>query len=105
VTSDNHSDAAGPPAPRSLLAREWPIIVVLLGVLAGLVIVAALDRFRRGSLVIAAFVVLGAWLRALLTPERAGVFVVRGKAVDVATLLTLGVGLTVLALVVPAPPR
>lgn len=105
MTSGDPSDAAGPPAPRSLLAREWPIIVVLLGVLAGLVIVGALDRFRRGSLVIAAFVVLGAWLRALLTPERAGVLVVRGKAVDVATLLTLGVGLTVLALVVPAPPR
>lgn len=105
MTSDDPFEAAGAPAPRSLLAREWPIIVVLLGVLAGLVIVAALDRFRRGSLVIAASVVLGAWLRALLTPERAGVLVVRGKGVDVATLLTLGVGLTVLALVVPAPPR
>jgi len=105
VTSADPSEAAGPPAPRGLLAREWPIIVVLLGVLAGLVVVAVLDRFRRGSLVIAAFVVLGAWLRALLPPERAGVLVVRGRAVDVATLLTLGVGLTVLALVVPAPPR
>jgi hypothetical protein len=105
VTADDPSEAAGPPPRQGLLAREWPIIVVLLGVLAGLVVVAALDRFRRGSLVIAAFVVLAAWLRAMLPAERAGTLVVRGKALDVATLLTLGVGLTVLALVVPTPPR
>jgi amino acid permease len=102
VTPAEPPEPAGQPVRRGLLAREWPVIVVLLGVLAGLVVVGALDRFRRGSLVVAAFVVLAAWLRALLTPESAGTLVVRSRAMDVTTLLTLGIGLTVLALVVPA---
>ena len=91
-------------AVRGLLSREWPFLVVCVGVLAGLFVVVSLDRFRRGSLLIAASVVLGAWLRALLPSERAGLLRVRGRPFDVATMLVLGIGLTVVALVVPPPP-
>jgi hypothetical protein len=93
-----------PQVPRpGLLQREWPFIVVAAGIVLGLVVVVALDRFRRGTLLLAASVVLGAWLRALLPTERVGVLAVRGRLFDVVTLLVLGGALTVLALVVPSP--
>jgi Protein of unknown function (DUF3017) len=88
---------------RGVLAREWPFIVVCLGVLFGLTVVVLLDRFRRGTLLLAASVILGAWLRALLPAGRCGLLKVRGRAVDVATLLVLGVSLVVVALAVPPP--
>ncbi len=94
--------AAGPRSAR-LLAREWPFLVVCLGVCLGLGVVVGLDRFRRGTLVIAASVILGAWLRALLPAGRSGLLRVRGRAFDVGTMLVLGVSLVVVALAVPPP--
>jgi hypothetical protein len=90
-------------AARGVLARQWPFLLVCAGVAAGLAVVVGLDRFRRGTLVVAGAVLLGAWLRALLPPDRVGLLRVRGRMVDVATLLVLGVGLSVVALVVPPP--
>jgi hypothetical protein len=89
--------------PPGLLQREWPFIVVATGITLGLVVVVVLDRFRRGTLLLAASVVLGAWLRALLPNERVGMLAVRGRLFDVVTLLVLGGALTVLALLVPSP--
>jgi Protein of unknown function (DUF3017) len=86
-----------------VLVRQWPFFVVCLGVLFGLSVVVVLDRFRRGTLVLAASVILGAWLRALLPSGRCGLLKVRGRAIDVATLLVLGVSLVVVALAVPPP--
>jgi hypothetical protein len=88
---------------RGVLARQWPFLLVCAGVAAGLSVVVGLDRFRRGTLVVAAAVLLGAWLRALLPADRVGLLRVRGRMVDVATLLVLGIGLSVVALVVPPP--
>jgi hypothetical protein len=88
---------------RGVLAREWPFIAVCVGVCAGLGVVVLLDRFRRGTLLLAASVILGAWLRALLPGGRSGLLRVRGRAFDVATMLLLGVALVVLALAVPPP--
>jgi hypothetical protein len=88
---------------RGALAREWPFIAVCLGVCAGLAVVVLLDRFRRGALLVAASVILGAWLRALLPPGRSGLLRVRGRAFDVATMLVLGVALAIVALAVPPP--
>jgi hypothetical protein len=88
---------------RGVLARQWPFLLVCAGVAAGLAVVVGLDRFRRGTLVVAAAVLLGAWLRALLPSDRVGLLRVRGRMVDVATLLVLGIGLSVVALVVPPP--
>ena len=86
-----------------VLKREWPITVVLLGVVLGLGVAAA-GHFRRGTVLLAASVVFGAWLRTVLPTDRVGLLRVRGKRVDILTLAFLGLGLTVLALVVPAPP-
>ncbi len=86
---------------RGVLSRQWPILVVLAGVAAGLAVVALLDSFRAGTLVVAGSIVLGAWLRAMVPADRLGLLVVRSRAVDVVTLVALGVAVTVLALVVP----
>ena len=51
----------------------------------------------------AAAVLLGAWLRVLLPERQVGLLRVRGRAFDTVTLLVLGVGLSVVALVVPPP--
>ena len=83
--------------------RNWPFLVVWAGVVAGLFLVLGLNRFRRGTLVLAAAVLLGAWLRALLPRDRVGLLKVRGRAVDVLTLLVLGLGLAIVAFVVPPP--
>ena len=85
-----------------VLRREWPLAIVLLGIVVGLSVSAA-GHFRRGTVLLAASVVFGAWLRTVLPSERVGLLKVRGKGVDVATLAFFGLGLTVLALVVPSP--
>jgi hypothetical protein len=91
------------PPPSRPLRANWPFAVVCAGVLAGLGVVVVLDRFRRGTLVMAAAVLLGAWLRVLLPERQVGLLRVRGRLFDTATLLVLGVGLSVVALVVPPP--
>jgi len=90
-------------APRRLF-DEWPLILVLTGVLAGLLVVVLLDRFRRGTVLMGASVIMGMWLRAFLPEDRAGLLRVRRKWIDVLTLGVLGAGLTILALIVPQPP-
>ncbi|RJK95489.1 DUF3017 domain-containing protein [Vallicoccus soli] len=82
--------------------REWPAALVLGSVLAGLVVVAA-DRFRPGSALLAASLLLAAVLRAVLPERRAGLLAVRGRVVDVAVLAAIGAGLVVLTVVVPPP--
>ncbi len=81
--------------------REWPLALTLAGVLAGLVVAVAFDRFRRGVVLIAAAVVFAGWLRALLPESRVGLLRVRSRRIDVATSFVLGIGLLVLALAVP----
>lgn len=88
------------PQPRRL--REWPFLLVLCGVLAGLAVVAA-DRFRVGSGVLTASVLVAAVLRVVLPERDAGLLVVRSRAVDVLVLGVLGAGLAVLTVVVPPP--
>ncbi len=92
-----------PPHPASVLRRQWAFLAVCAGVAAGLGVAVFLDRFRRGALVMAAALLLGAWLRILLPPDRVGLLRVRRRSLDVATLLALGLGLAVVALVVPPP--
>ena len=103
MTADLPSREPWLTGPSSVWRRQWPFLTVLVGVLLGLAVVVLLDRFRRGTLLMAASVVFGAWMRALLPTERAGLLQVRSRGIDVVTLLVLGVGLTVLALVVPPP--
>ena len=100
---DERTVAAMPSHPASVLRRQWPFLTVCAGVAAGLAVAVFLDRFRRGALVMAAALLLGAWLRVLLPPDRVGLLHVRRRSVDVATLVALGLGLAVVALVVPPP--
>jgi hypothetical protein len=90
-------------AARGFVAKQWPFLLVCLGVIAGLAVIAVLDRFRRGAILIAASAILGAWMRALLPTSRIGLLRVRGRAFDVATLAVLGIALAGVALAVPAP--
>ena len=83
--------------------RQWPILVVLTGVVIALALVS-LDYFRRGSVVLAGSVLLAAFLRLLLPDREAGLLVVRSRRVDVAVLGVLGALLAVFAFWVP-PPR
>jgi len=84
-------------------AREWPAALVLVGALGSLVVVAT-GSFRLGSVLLAATIVLALFLRLFLREDEAGLLAVRSKVVDVVTLLVLGVGLALLAFLVPPPP-
>lgn len=81
------------------VAGQWPLAIVLAGVAAGLVIVA-LSHWRAGTTLIGASVTLGGLLR-LLPQQRVGLLAVRNKALDTVVLLTLGIGIVVLAFLVP----
>lgn len=81
---------------------QWPIALVLLGVAAALAVVA-IDRFRLGSLMLAASLVLAFVLRLVLPADRAGMLAVRSKRVDLVVLGTLAATLVVFALWVPPP--
>ncbi len=87
--------AGGPPL-------QWPLMLVLAGLLVSLIVVAT-DHFRRGSVLFAGFVV-GAFFLRLFLPERdAGWLAVRGRGIDLLCLGLLGIGLSVFALIVPPP--
>ena len=85
------------------VAGEWPLALAVLCALVGLAVVAS-DHFRRGTAVFAGAVFLAALLRLTLPARRAGLLVVRSRAVDVGVLLVLAFGLGMLAVVVPPPP-
>lgn len=79
---------------------QWPLASVLLGCFVGLVI-AATGHWRTGTTLIGLSITMGGLFR-LLPQRRVGLLAVRGKVVDTIVLLTIGVGITVLAWWVPA---
>ena len=88
--------------PRNWLLAQWPIAIVLIGITVALLMIA-LDHFRRGSIVLSASVMLGAFLRLLLPDQEAGMLAVRSRKVDVAVLGGLAIGLSVFTYWVPPP--
>lgn len=82
--------------------RQWPIVVVLIGLGVSLTLIAT-DHFRRGSVGLAASVMLAFFLRLLLPDADAGLLAVRSKRADVIVLGLLALGLTIFAVWVPAP--
>ncbi len=82
--------------------RQWPITLVLALVGLSLVLIAT-NHFRRGSVLLAASVILAFFLRMLLPGREAGFLVVRSRRVDVIVLGILGIGLGIFSLWVPAP--
>jgi uncharacterized membrane protein YdcZ (DUF606 family) len=82
--------------------RQWPLLVVVAGVLAGLLVAwLGASTWRLGCLVIGGALVVGAVERVVLTDREAGLLQVRGKAFDVAVLALTGAAVIVLAVVVP----
>ena len=78
--------------------HELPLALVISGVAIGLVVIA-LHHFRWGNLVIAGSLLAGSLLRLVLPTRRAGLLAVRARFTDVVTMLVMGVGLLVLALI------
>jgi hypothetical protein len=95
-----------PRAARHLarLRRHWPWLAVVGTVAIGL-LVMYLDHWRRGLFTIGVASLLGAVFRAVLPARRVALLVVRSRAFDVATLVTLGLVIMVLSAVIPTLPR
>ncbi|MDR2620069.1 MAG: DUF3017 domain-containing protein [Propionibacteriaceae bacterium] len=81
------------------LKRQWPLLVVWLAVIAGLVLIY-LQYWRRGSVVVGGAVGLAAVFRLLLPPERAGLLVVRSRTFDVIVTGLAGAAIMGLAMIV-----
>lgn len=82
--------------------RQWPMTLVL-GLVGISLILVATNHFRRGSVLLAASVILATFLRLFLPGSDAGLMVQRSRRVDVITLAVLGIGLGIFSLWVPAP--
>ncbi len=80
--------------------NEWPLMLVLVGMLASMGLVAS-GNWRRGAFALGACVTLAALLRAVLPPRIAGLLVLRSRWFDMTLLLISGMAIMVLALVVP----
>ena len=80
--------------------RQWPLLVVIVVVGAGLLLVAA-DRWRSGLVVMGLALVAAGLLRLLLPVRRVGFLAVRSRPIDVA--LTTGVGLAVVVIALAIP--
>jgi hypothetical protein len=84
----------------SWLRRQWPLLLVLTLVAAGLATVV-IDGFRPGTVILASAVLLAAVFRLFFPSRIVGLLVLRSRAMDVVTLTILGVSALVLALIVP----
>lgn len=100
MSADPITDPPGPHRVLGVLRAQWPLLVVLACVLAGLVLIGQW-HWRRGSMMIGAAVGLAGLLRWLLPVDRAGLLVVRSKPLDVAWLVGSGAAIIALAWVVP----
>lgn len=91
--------AAGADAPAP--ARQWPILLVGVGALVGLVVTAT-GAFRVGTILVGVSLLLGAGLRWALT--NVGMLAVRSRFTDVITYLVLGAAIVLLALMAQPDP-
>ena len=90
-------DAAPTAAARSL--RQWPLLVVVGGVVLGLAIAALGENtWRLGCVVVGASLCVGALERVALPRREAGLMQVRGQAFDVLLLAVTGLSIIGLAL-------
>jgi Protein of unknown function (DUF3017) len=83
--------------------RQWPLLIVVLGVAAGLgIAIVGEDTWRLGSLIIGAFLGIAAVTRFVLPGGEAGLLQVRSKVFDVAVLGFASLAIIALAIVVPS---
>jgi hypothetical protein len=74
---------------RHVLRTQWPILSVFVIFFAAFGLVVA-DFWRRGSLLIGIGVAVAAALRLVLSDNRAGLLVVRSRAIDFTTMAVVG---------------
>ncbi len=79
-----------------VFAGQWPILTVGVFLLAAFGLVVA-GYWRRGALVLAIGVGVAAAMRLALTDERAGLLVVRSRAIDIATTATVSAAMLYIA--------
>ena len=88
-----------------MVRRQWAFFVTVaifaVGATYGML---PTGHWRRGSAIMGFALLVGSGLRLLLGPK-AGLLVVRARWFDVAAMLAMGVGITVLAFWVPAAPK
>lgn len=72
-----------------LYTIHLPLILIGTGLVAAVLLVA-LDRWRRGTVVFGIVTVVAAVIRLVIAEDRVGVLAVRSRGFDVATLVTLG---------------
>jgi Protein of unknown function (DUF3017) len=90
-----------PRKPRTIGGVVYLAILLVTG--ASLLAIA-LNRWRSGLLLLGCGLLLGAVARLVLPQHQAGMLGIRRKLVDVATLVVVGGGLTVLAFLIPGRP-
>ncbi len=81
---------------RAAVQAQWPILLVGLIFATALVLVGA-NFWRRGSLLIGVGVGVAAALRLVLSDERAGLLVVRGRGIDFLTTATVAAAMVYIA--------
>jgi len=86
--------------PKALL-RQWPLLVVIIVFIVGIVLVLEM-HWRRGAMMMGGAVGLAGFWRLVLTDEQAGLLVVRHKAWDVIVPGLVGVAMIILAILVPS---
>lgn len=89
-----------PVAARSL--RQWPLMIVIVGVAVGLgVAMIGEDTWRLGCLIIGSALGVGAVERIALPTKEAGLLQVRSRGFDITVLALAGAAIIALAIVVP----
>lgn len=79
-----------------LVAEHWPIVVVGLFFAAAFVLASA-NFWRRGALLIGIGVGAAAVLRLVLSDDRAGLLLVRSRALDFATTASVATAMLYIA--------
>lgn len=79
---------------------QWPLALVLLGLVLGLVVLSFYD-FRVGSIMLGVAIIFGGALRLVLPRDRAGLLAIRGRPIDLLTMFGLGIALTTVAVLIP----
>lgn len=81
---------------RATLRAQWPILLVGL-IFAAAFVLAGADFWRRGALLIGIGVGVAAILRLVLSEDRAGLLVVRGKGGDFITTAIVAAAMVYIA--------
>lgn len=88
---------------KTAVRAHLPFALVMAIVAAGFVRIAQY-HWREGTVLIAGALLVAAILRAVLSPEQAGLIVIRGRGVDVLSYTAFGVLILFVALTITRGP-